>query len=99
VVQPHAGEQQADVADAVGDEHADRGLDRAGAVVEEGDEQDGGHADELPADEQQLDAAGEDHQLHAGAEEQHEQEEADEPGLAVEVVDREARRSRAGGWR
>ena len=77
--------EQAHVADAVGDEGPQGGVDRVAPFVKEADEERRRDAEELPAREQDVDAAREHHQVHAGAEEGEQDEESREARLTVEV--------------
>ena len=77
-VEPHHAEQQREVADPRGDEGLLRRRRRAGFVIPKADQQVGGQADHLPADEQQQQAVGDDQPEHRGGEQREETEEARE---------------------
>ena len=81
----HAGGEQADVTDPVGGKGPQRRLKGVGALVEEADQHRRGDAEKLPSREQNIDAAGEHHEVHPGAEQREEDEEPGETRLAVEV--------------
>lgn len=89
MVDHHPGRQQAHVADPVGDEGPQRRVDRRAAFMKEADQERRGDADALPAREQDIDAAGEDEQVHPEPEQRQQDEESDEADLAVEVAARE----------
>ena len=82
----HARRQQPDVADPVGDEGPHRRLGRIRAILKESDQQRRGDAEEFPPGKQHVDAARQHHQIHAGAKQGQEQEEAGEAGLAMEIL-------------
>ena len=68
MVDHHAGRQQAHVADSVGDKSPQRRSAGRATLVEEADQHRRGDAKELPPREQDVDAPGEHHQVHPGAE-------------------------------
>ena len=82
----HAGRQQADVADPVGDEGPHRRLGRIRAILEKSDQQRRGNAEEFPPGKQHVDAACQHHQVHAGAKQSQQEKEAGEAGLAMEIL-------------
>jgi hypothetical protein len=85
----HEPDDEAEVAEAVDDEglHAGRGLLRVG--VPEGDEQVGGEADALPAEEHHREVVTHDQQQHREDEEVQVAEEAPVGRLLRHVADRE----------
>jgi hypothetical protein len=91
LVQEHARDEEAHVGDAVGDEGTQTRARRPVSQLEERDQHERGEAHHLPADEQEVVAAGEHEQLHAGIEDAEQDEVAEKAGIAMEVADREAR--------
>ena len=91
--------KQPHVADPVGREGPQRRIDGVSSLVEESDQQRRRDPEKLPAREQHVDAAGEHHQVHPRPEEDEQDEEAGEAGLAMEVFAGEGvdERAEAGG--
>ena len=86
MVDDDAGDEQAHVAEPIGDEGPQRRADGVAALVEEPDEQRRRDAEKLPAGEEHVDAPCEHHQVHARAEEREQNEEPREAGLAMEIL-------------
>ena len=85
-VDHNAGHENADVANPIGGEGPECRPDRVAAFVEEADQQGRRDANTFPAREQDVDAVGEHHQVHPGAEEGEQDEESREARLPVEVL-------------
>ena len=86
-VEPDHAEEEAEVADAGGDEGFFGGGGGAGLCVPEADEEVGGEADDLPAHEEQEQAVGDDDAEHGPGEEREEAEEAGEVFVVRHVAD------------
>ena len=87
VVEPEEAEEEADVADARGDEGFFRGGGGGRFVEPEADEQIRSEADEFPADEEKQEAVGDEEAEHRGGEETEEAEEL--LGAVVEGVNQQ----------
>jgi hypothetical protein len=95
VPQDNQADQQANVADARGDERFLGGHPRrqqvhaalGGALVPEADQQIAAQTDELPADEQEQQVVGQDDCQHAEGEQRQVGKEAAIPGVALAVLD------------
>jgi hypothetical protein len=83
--------EQAEVAEAVGEERPRACTHRRGAFVEEADEQRRADADPLPAEEHEHEPVAHDQDEHPGDEQVDEHEVALEPDLAMQIRDREPR--------
>ena len=68
MVDHHAGRQQAHVADSVGDKSPQRRSAGRATLVEEADQERRRDPDALPARKQDVDAPGQDEQVHSEAE-------------------------------
>ena len=77
-IEPHHAEQQRQVADPRRNERLLRCRRRAGLVIPKADQQVGSQPDDLPADEKQQQAVGDDQPEHRGGEQGEEAEEARE---------------------
>ena len=85
-VEPDHADEEAEVADAGGDEGFFRGGGGFGLGVPEADEEVGGEADDLPAHEEQQQAVGDDDAEHGSGEEGEEAEEAGEVLVVLHVA-------------
>src|SRR6478736_861182 len=89
VVQPNGSAQETDVADPVDDEGAQTVTDRGLSFVEERDQKDRGESDDLPTEQQEVEAAGQDGQEHRATEQAQKQIVPQKPRLSVQVTARE----------
>ncbi len=86
VVQPNRRGQQADVARAIGQEGPETVLHRSAAFTEERNQQRRRQTYDLPAEENQVEGAGEHHQLDRCPEERQQQIESAIPELEMQIA-------------
>src|SRR5688572_31661703 len=88
VVEPHRSAQEADIAQAIHDERAKPTTDRRGALVEERDQEDRCESDELPSEEQKVQAPSEHGQLQRAPKQTEKQIVPPETWFPVQVATR-----------
>ncbi len=86
-VEPDHADEEAEVADAGGEEGFFGGCGGAGVGVPEADEEVGGEADDLPAHEEEEEGVGDEDAEHGSGEEGEEAEEAGEVFVVGHVAD------------